>query len=347
MAATVPAPDPRRPEPIPLRALTVLLKYELMISDPRYTKFRLVNTSLAQPGLVSGNPHVFANDAPSVTRRSLHTFLELAAVPSPGNPHPATTCELHPAAPVGVQRLSAADRELIYQETRNHDACYKAIGLFQFFLDLCPPGQQLMYQSGNQQPILLNPQARRVFVYEVHQPRHHTRSYLLKSNPRPGEGPLSPVTGSRSPEDHCVMAFLRPGPQRPDPNHPRSYYVVDMTRMQYGKEALGPWGETYLIGTTRMFEDSMKSVCGHLQLARMDQTLLGGPDHVKVRLKACAARAFQRWQKREHAGWCEHCGMGGPSLFRCTGCRTARIYYCGKEHQEAGWRLHKLHCQRQ
>jgi hypothetical protein len=39
-------------EPIPLRALTVLLNYERMISDPRFKGERLMNWSIVDPPMV-------------------------------------------------------------------------------------------------------------------------------------------------------------------------------------------------------------------------------------------------------------------------------------------------------
>lgn len=199
---------------------------------------------------------------------------------------------------------------------------------------------------GSQPPIWLDTACRRIFVYEIHHPRYHTHAYLASKKQPPGSRRLTPCTGSRSPENHCVMAFLRQ--RNLNPNQKNSYYVVDMTRMQYGKAALGPLGETYFMGSVQGFEDSMQSICGHLKLVRMSQTNLpsGGNLAIIARLEECARRAFRRWQSRDSAGWCEHCGVGGPNLLRCNGCRTKRVYYCCLSHQDDGRKLHELICEK-
>ncbi|TVY32413.1 hypothetical protein LSUB1_G008067 [Lachnellula subtilissima] len=61
----------------------------------------------------------------------------------------------------------------------------------------------------------------------------------------------------------------------------------------------------------------------------------------ETRMKACAKRVWARWQNRDSEGWCEHCGKGGKELKRCRGCRMAKIWWCCREHQLAGWSLHK------
>ncbi|KAK2630003.1 hypothetical protein QTJ16_000823 [Diplocarpon rosae] len=136
-------PTIRALEPIPLHTLVVLLKYEFMVSDPRYRKFGLFATSLSNPAMLEANRHMFKMDGRSVA--SLHRFLELEK-PPPDERYPAATCEPHPNAGWAVHNLSWVEKELIFQETRNHDGCYKAIGLFQYFFDWCPAEQKVLIQ---------------------------------------------------------------------------------------------------------------------------------------------------------------------------------------------------------
>ncbi|KAI6711912.1 hypothetical protein JHW43_005577 [Diplocarpon mali] len=317
-------------EPIPLRTLVVLLKYEFMISDPRYRKFGLLATSLSNPDMLEANRHMFKMDG---RNRSLHRFLELDR-PSPNERYPATTCEPHPNAGWDVQNLSWAEKELVFQETRNHDGCYKAIGLLQYFFDWCPAEQKIMIQIADEvskaplpltyrKPCLVDMQHCRMFEFSVEGPKNHIRSTLEKRGSLPGGQHITPVTGSRHIEPHCVMGFLRPGCISV-PWLKTSYYVADLARMQYGRNALGPRGETYFIGSIREtslrtnslsemipksiiaenkadlvevyeFEKSMKNVCENLTLDHIRATRLGDSHPVSARLKMCAERVFKRW----------------------------------------------------
>jgi hypothetical protein len=59
---------------------------------------------------------------------------------------PSTTCSIHPEASPQVKALSSQQRELIYHETHGHNGCFKALGLFDAFFQLSPPGQTLSIQ---------------------------------------------------------------------------------------------------------------------------------------------------------------------------------------------------------
>ncbi len=62
------------------------------------------------------------------------------------------------------------------------------------------------------------------------------------------------------------------------------------------------------------------------------------------RLRACAKRAWERWQNREE-GYA-FCGKPGPDLQKCSACTAKRVFYCCKEHQKLDWKLHKHTCER-
>ncbi|PBP25197.1 hypothetical protein BUE80_DR004048, partial [Diplocarpon rosae] len=282
-------------EPIPLHTLVVLLKYEFMVSDPRYRKFGLFATSLSNPAMLEANSHMFKIDGRSVANRSLHRFLELEK-PPPDERYPAATCEPHPNAGWAVHNLSWVEKELIFQETRNHDGCYKAIGLFQYFFDWCPAEQKVLIQVPDEKPLLVGIQHCRMFEFSVQGPKNHIRSTLEKRDSLPGGQHITPITGSRYSEPHCVMGFLRPSCISV-PQLKTSYYVADMARMQYGRDALGPRGETYFIGSMYEFERSMRNVCENLTLDHVRATRLGDNHPVTARLKLCAERAFKRWYK--------------------------------------------------
>lgn len=66
----------------------------------------------------------------------------------------ATTFNVSPDAGPEVQNLTLAQRESIYHEAVGHDGCYKALLLFQYLFQLCPPGQQLSVQIKNEVSLL-------------------------------------------------------------------------------------------------------------------------------------------------------------------------------------------------
>lgn len=63
---------------------------------------------------------------------------------------PSTICLIHPQAAPLTHNLTFAERERIYHESRGHDGCYKAIGLYQYFFNLLPPGQKLSVRVKNE-----------------------------------------------------------------------------------------------------------------------------------------------------------------------------------------------------
>jgi hypothetical protein len=64
--------------------------------------------------------------------------------------HPSTLCLVHPNASPVVKALTDSQLESLFYETRGHDGCYKAIGMYQYFFDLCSPEQKLSIQITNE-----------------------------------------------------------------------------------------------------------------------------------------------------------------------------------------------------
>lgn len=154
--------------------------------------------------------------------------------------------------------------------------------------------------------------------------------------------PLTTITGAREGEAHAVLGFAYPGSQMVN-------IVVDMTRLQYGDIGRGMYGESYFIGSTNKYFQSMEDkICTGLENKGTASRMNPRPDNTEEdsRLRACAEKVWKRWQNRDQEGWCAHCGMGGEKLMRCTGCKSAKVWYCGKEHQVAGWKLHKHTCEK-
>ena len=79
-----------------------------------------------------------------ISKKSIHRFIPHRDTSSE---YILATCLVHPDAAPEVHALSLADRDLIFNETRGHNGCYKAAGLYHDFFDLCPPGQKLTIQK--------------------------------------------------------------------------------------------------------------------------------------------------------------------------------------------------------
>ncbi|PVH72699.1 hypothetical protein DL98DRAFT_609844 [Cadophora sp. DSE1049] len=326
-------------ESISLRSITVLLNYELMISDPRFKDTELIISSFADPQesetFKTLNPKFVKDQPESVRQLNLHLFEKLAE-PSAVE-HPSTIVDLHPNAEPLSGNLTFAQRELIFLESRNHSGCFKAAGMYQMFFKLCNPDHKLLIRIKDEEPLLVDFNACEFLKINMHNPKLHTLSSVRGT---PG---YTAATGGMNDEQHIVMII-------PHPTMPREGFVVDMTRMQYGEAARGPYGENYFLGTDAEFLMSLKEICDgpkDMVKAMITEGEVGTVEAYErvLRLENCAKRAFERWQNREKQGWCEHCGKGGK-LMKCGACKTKAVWYCCKEHQKAGWKLHKWTCEK-
>jgi hypothetical protein len=327
--------DTQEPEPIPLRTLTTLLNYERCRSDPRFQGIKLLHSTFADPTLTNQlSPEMrqllLGSQPPSVKQIHLHAF-------GPDSDNFTATLSsydaFHPTAGPTVRSLTFAQRELIYHESRDHDGCYKALALYQHFLDLCPVGQKLSIQIKNEEPVLVDRYPRSILEFKMKGPKQITISTGL-----PTAGTI--VIGSEQESLHSVLAFPRPGSKFCD-------FVVDMTRMQFGEAGRGTFGEPYFLGSTDAFMDIMKNVCDEVEELGIGASHVGMSEHTEV-LNACAERVWDRWQNREKEGWCDYCGVGSAErrLLDCSACKKVKVRYCCKEHQKAGWKLHKFTCEK-
>ncbi|KAL2068624.1 hypothetical protein VTL71DRAFT_14961 [Oculimacula yallundae] len=348
----------KAPEPIPLRDITLLINYERMISDPRYKNLKLGGSTRGDPNMSEGVkmliPNIWEGEAESVTRRSVHLFAPEEGEAKIATKNPPATCELHSFASEGVKALSLADRDLIFHETRGQNGCYNATGMYQDFFALCPKGQEISVQIGNETPVIIDATHRLIFEYTIHDPKHDIRSVMENSGYN-NKKLWYTSSGAKSGENHCVMAFL---PQ-PHPFLQLSSYIkggeidlskfliVDMTRLQYGEASFGTYGETYFLGPFAKYIESMKHICGDLRLRRVIPKTTGRVNEPEnqIRVKECARRAWERWENKEKEGWCDYCGRGGE-LKKCGACKGRKVWYCCGEHQKKGWKLHKMTCEK-
>ncbi|KAE9376045.1 hypothetical protein N431DRAFT_543395 [Stipitochalara longipes BDJ] len=329
-------------EPIPLRALTVLLNYEFVISDPRFFNVKLVKSSLADPAMITrlrANPsfaEAFRGVPNTIEKTTFQIFDQCRA---PTVEYPSTICLIHPGANKRVKAFSIAQRELLYYHTRYHDGCYKAGGLYQFFFELCP-GQKISIQLTDEEPIIIDLKTGQLVKLQIHGPKL-TFITTITSGP-----PFKTDTynnGQKNNEPHLVVMF--PHPQYPDGIEQR--FVVDMTRMQYGEAGRGLHGENYLLGTSSQFHDSMNNICAQARVTRtLSLKLESNGNENEQRLRACAKKAWERWQNRDTEAWCAFCGKPGRALQECSECTTQKVFYCCKEHRKSDEKLHEYTCEK-
>ncbi|PMD17196.1 hypothetical protein NA56DRAFT_648917 [Hyaloscypha hepaticicola] len=331
--------------PIPLRTLTILLNYERCISDPRFLGCKLFNSSFAEPTIIDDmasdklmHQMVLASKPASVKQVHLHAF-RIESDQITGTPSINDIIDRH--APPNVQALPFAQRELIYHESRGHDGCYKAIELYQHFFELCPPGQTLSIQIKNERPVLVSPFSRRILEFKMKGPKLLTVSTGMKVVGNPGEKGGTIVTGRDQESLHSALGFAAPGSGHVD-------FVVDMTRMQWGEAGRGLLGELYCLGSVAGYYRAMENVCDDIEEVGNGATHVAPSIHTEA-MKSCARRVWERWENRDKEGWCDYCGGPDSSerrLLNCSACKETKVRYCCKEHQKAGWKLHKFTCEK-
>ncbi|KAH6722623.1 hypothetical protein BKA61DRAFT_729934 [Leptodontidium sp. MPI-SDFR-AT-0119] len=322
-------------EPIPLRTLTVLLAYEKMATDPRFVDHGLVVSSTADPGVLAAgemqNPSFFSSCPRTIIRRSLHQFEQVNDAPS--SIESTAMCKVSPNAGPEVKNLTVAQLDSIYYESLGHNGCYSSISLYQYFFQLCPPDQRISIQIKNEEPVIVDPSTRQTIEFGIMGPKPWT--VVLKDS-----SPSTLLNGGKDGDAHAILGFPYPGSKFVNA-------VVDLSRMQYGEVGRGSFGEFYFVGSYEDYCDSTeKNICTQLQNRGTANYMNPSSDLVEeARLKGCTERVWERWQNRHKQGWCAHCGKGGK-LLKCSGCRQSQTWYCCKEHQVAGWKLHKHTCEK-
>jgi hypothetical protein len=149
------------------------------------------------------------------------------------------------------------------------------------------------------------------------------------------------ATGKDNDEKHFVLAF--PHPEEPD--NPDRSIVIDLSRLQFGKNGRGSWGENYYFNTFAKYKQSMRRICERLdQQPDLQGRLCNSPN--EERLRGCALKVWERWANREVEGWCAWCGRGGKDLRSCSSCKKAnrKVLYCSRDHEKLDSHLHKHTC---
>ncbi|TGO23565.1 hypothetical protein BPAE_0128g00170 [Botrytis paeoniae] len=335
------------PEPIPLRTLTTLLNYERLVSHLRYKHISLHSSTIADQTILprlEGNALIRKSPA-SIQKINVHTFHYNASTPDSTqdlaletSTTPAT-CIIHPSCEIATRSLSSTQLENIFYESRSHDGCYKALILFQEFFSFCSSDQQLSIQIKNEESVLVNPFPRSIIEFKLTGPKLMSAQSLKLRN-----GGATYITGGENEGFHSILGFPKPGTSVGQIVNLDEFFVVDMTRMQWGKR--GIFGGPYFLGKGGDWQDAMDTICNDMEELEIGASWILENQHIEL-MRECAKRVWDRWNDRENAGWCDYCGVGGK-LSACAECKKGdkKIWYCGVEHQRKGWKLHKFTCEK-
>lgn len=138
------------------------------------------------------------------------------------------------------------------------------------------------------------------------------------------------LTGE-DPTTHAVWGFAQAGSESVS-------HVLDLSSMQFGEAGRGKGGEIFKLATIQEFFEGMKSIAeGSGGGSGSDRI---GPSPVEAWVKEVAVTVRARWENREKAPWCAHCGKPDPP----KKCVCGEAYYCSPEHSAAGWGGHKKWC---
>ncbi|KAF5869546.1 uncharacterized protein Bfra_010740 [Botrytis fragariae] len=290
------------PESIPLQTLTTLLNYERLVSDPRYKSTSLHSSTIADQTLLlrlEGNALIRKRPA-SIQKINVHTFHYDTSTPDSTQDltletsTTLATCTIHPSCDLATRPLSSTQLEDIFYESRSHDGCYKALMLFQEFFSFCSSDQQLSIQIKNEEAILVDPFPRSIIEFKLTGPKLMSVQSLQLRN-----GGATYITGGENEGFHSTLGFPKPGTSVGQIVNLDDFFVVDMTRMQWGKR--GMFGKPYFLGKGGDWQDAMDIICDDMEELGIGASWISENQHTEL-MRKCAKRAWNRWIDREKAG---------------------------------------------
>ncbi|KAH9897476.1 hypothetical protein F4778DRAFT_743712 [Xylariomycetidae sp. FL2044] len=318
--------------------VALLLTYERCAHEPRFRHGKLrevafpgqkLRTITLTPGLVQdqSRPHtqiVFEQVNPSLPGKP-----DLASnmVPVEVNPN---TILAHALTPQQVDTL--------YYQARGHDACFTAVSLLQYFLDMFPADTELRIRHGpnssnKQQPgdqYTTSLYHLKIIEKTLLRPRQSTVSVTMPK----GNGYVS---GDGHTMVHAVVGFSRPGSTAVDS-------VLDLSSLQFGDVGRGPGAK----GQLPFALDTYAEFCDRLDKIAVGEDIMESKISDRIRahpddgwLVDAAKRAKKRWDERKTTKWCGYCGASGE-LKGCARCHES--WYCDAAHQKMAWPFHKHYC---
>ncbi|CAG8976782.1 hypothetical protein HYALB_00008440 [Hymenoscyphus albidus] len=275
-------------EPISLRTLTILLKYERSTSDARFPNVRLINTSFVDLACKLPTQTIkaeFPKKPKTIREEHFHHFGHQGAPAFSTEEAIVATCIIHPTAQPAIKGLSLKNRDLIFNITRGFNGCFHALHLYQQFFKLYPPGRKVSIQLGKEEPILFEPSSRVIPEFDLFGTKLFSVSMVHSPIPQESRYFDLLACGDEEGRRHAILGF-------PSPNDPEEYLVVDMTSLQYGEVVGGVFGEPYFIGTLKDWNVMMSKCCDKLVVVKVSQ--LVGDSKFTQNSKECAERVLKK-----------------------------------------------------
>ena len=272
------------------------------------------------------------------------TFLIFDEQPSANSPNaldlPSNMLSDKAKDPAAGRDLTWKQQETLFYQARGFDGCYKSVSLLQHFFDLygdheATPHLLVRHGPKGKEPgrsYTTTIECRRIIEQTLLYPKYTTASIVLP------EG-LTHVMGHQAVLLHVTMGFYEEDADREVSS------TLDLASMQLGDVGRGPGAKgkgTFALDTIDEYKERLMQLADGNDAGKARSSLRVGPSEHDWWLKDVARRAKARWDKRETAKWCGHCGGPGPELLRCSRCGSA--WFCDREHQRMAWHFHKGYC---
>ncbi|KAF8972505.1 hypothetical protein BDZ97DRAFT_1692186 [Flammula alnicola] len=322
-----------------LHDVALLLNYERGSTEPRfrYTKLREVATTSDFKSIILPVPEwteaavprigfVFDRKQPSTQEERDEPDLPSNILPNP----------IPPDLRSNLAQLTPKELETYYWQARNHDGCFKAITLFQHFVDLFPEFTRVRVRTVEGKDKTRNyttlADDRMIVEIRFFHPTSVSVSAVFPDN-------KTYITGSEPSSLHAVLGFAAPGSKLDT--------ILDLASLQFGDVGRGSKGNSLFV-LEPIFQYAARldkfAQGNDLQEAKLSQRIRDSTTPDNDWLKTVAQRAKDRWEKRATVPWCGHCGAPpkGQVLKTCAKCKSA--WYCDPGHQLAAWPFHKHFC---
>ncbi|KZT31513.1 hypothetical protein SISSUDRAFT_1056459 [Sistotremastrum suecicum HHB10207 ss-3] len=321
-----------------LHGISVMLNYERGATEPRFRHAKLIKVATTRD---------------FETARGFQTIDQGDLAPRTGllfGKYPPSSNEetvpdlpsnmLAQPVPPGLQHLTPKQLETYYWQARNHEGCYDAIALFQYFIDLFPASTRLRVRSvKNDSPkeYYCLADARTIHEFELTDQLSLNMVSVLPER-------VTYISGLGHSTCHAVLGFAPPGR---GPYFPET--VLDLASLQFGETGRGFKGRgTFVLEDTEEYVSRLAtfSRAHNFEDSTRSERINEANIRDNVWLVTLAVKVKERWENGQFVPWCDHCGAPpslGHRLLRCSQCK--QVYYCDAEHQLSAWPFHRHFCQ--
>lgn len=328
------------PTPLDLHSLCTLLNYERSTTDPRFTGTKLRELVFSEPWATIALPTT-AEDPMGSVLPERGILWSAKGVRVKKEQRDSMEEMMHPAW--SETELGEMERETLWWESRGHDSCYKVrllslthsegsadqekgqqvINILQNLFDSYPPSHPLLIRLHTGQSFTIPLSSRVITEYTLHEPRHSTRTVILKEEGAnrvqvltTGERDFPAQTSGWS-MPHAVLGF-----GAPEAGQGMVTHILDLASMQFGEFGRGYAGESFRLGSFDEMHDGFERFCGGVELKKGGSARIGssGDEGRDTWMRDVARRVRERWEKRDQEKWCGYCGRPAPPS-RCGACR--------------------------